>query len=123
MNPTASSPVHRNYVVAVVLTGLGIIAFSLWELFRQPPGLQWFVLAALALLTGSFTVKLPSLPAKISVSESFVFTSVLLFGPAAGTITVVLDALVISLWMRPEYRRPARVFFNASAPAIAIRSA
>ncbi len=96
---------------------------SLWQLSHQPPGFEWFVLAALTLLTGSFTVKLPSLPAKISVSETFVFTSVLLFGPAAGTITVVLDALVISLWMHPTHRTPTRVAFNATAPAIAIRFA
>ena len=50
------------------------------------------------LVSGSATIKLPSLPATISVSETFVFTSVLLFGPAAGTMTVALDALVISLW-------------------------
>jgi len=68
-------------------------------------------------------VRLPSLPAKISVSDTFVFTSVLLFGPAAGTITVVLDALVISFWMVKPRRRPLRVLFNATAPAIAIRFA
>jgi putative nucleotidyltransferase with HDIG domain len=52
-----------------------------------------------------------------------VFTSVLLFGPAGGTITVVLDALVISLWMKRAKRTPTRVLFNATASAIAIRVA
>jgi putative nucleotidyltransferase with HDIG domain len=93
----------------------------LWQLSANPPGWEWFLLAALTLLTGFFTVKLPSLPAKISVSETFVFTAALLFGPAAGTITVVLDALVISLWMHPAHRSVMRVVFNATAPAIAIR--
>jgi putative nucleotidyltransferase with HDIG domain len=87
----------------------------------DPPGLEWFILAALTLFTGSFTVKVPSLAARISVSETFIFTSVLLFGPAAGTVTVVLDALVISLWLDRTKRPAAKVLFNATAPAIAIR--
>lgn len=123
MNRTAKGPIRRHYVAAVIAIGVGIVLASLWQLYNSPPGGEWFILAALTLLTGSFTVKLPSLPAKISVSETFVFTSVLLFGPAAGTITVVLDALVISLWMRPEHRPPARLLFNSTAPAIAIRLA
>jgi hypothetical protein len=99
-----------------------VVAASVVEVTGRPPGLEWFVLAALTLLTGSFTVKLPSLPARLSVSETFVFTSVLLFGPAAGTLTVVLDALVISFWNARKHQG-LRVLFNATAPAIAIRAA
>ena len=75
---------------------LGTLAHSLYSLYSQPIGWNWFVLAGLTLLTGSATVKLPSVPATISISETFVFTSALLYGPAAGTLTVALDALVIS---------------------------
>jgi putative nucleotidyltransferase with HDIG domain len=119
--PTRKS--KRTYVGSVIATGAAVVGLSLWQLSHQAPGPEWFILAALTLFTGSFTVRLPSLPAKISVSETFVFTSVLLFGPAAGTITVVLDALVISLWMQPMHRSMVRVAFNATAPAIAIRVA
>jgi putative nucleotidyltransferase with HDIG domain len=96
------------------------VAWSLWQLSASPPAVEWFFLAALTLFTGSFTIKLPFIPAKISVSDTFVFTSALLFGPAAGTVTVVLDALVASLMMDRVQRTPVRVIFNATAPAIAI---
>jgi putative nucleotidyltransferase with HDIG domain len=46
-----------------------------------------------------------------------------LFGPAAGTITVVLDALVMSFWLKSEKRSLLKLLFNATAPAIAIRIA
>lgn len=121
MTNSTQRQIQQIYVLATAGVGLAIVALSLWQVVIRPPGLQWLVLAALTLFTGSFTVKLPSLPAKISVSDTFVFTSVLLFGPAAGTVTVVLDALVISLWM--PHQRPLRVLFNATAPAIAIRFA
>jgi putative nucleotidyltransferase with HDIG domain len=111
------------YVAGVIGVGVAVLGEAIGRLWTAPPGVEWFLLAALTLLTGSFTVKLPSLSAKISVSETFVFTSALLFGPPGGTITVVLDALVISLWMKREKRSPTRVLFNATAPAIAIRVA
>ncbi|HVZ24176.1 MAG TPA: hypothetical protein VG871_24055, partial [Vicinamibacterales bacterium] len=100
-----------------------MILDSLAAIVVHPPGLEWFVLAALTLFTGSFTVKLPSLPARVSVSEAFVFTSVFLFGPAAGTVTVVLDSLVASFWLSRDKRTALKVLFNVSAPAIGIRVA
>ncbi len=113
--------IRRNYVATVVACGLAVVLNSAWHVFNNPPSPEWLFLAALTLLTGSFTVRVPSLPAQLSVSETFVFTSVLMFGPAAGTLTVVLDALVISLWMRRQTL--PRLLFNFTAPAIAIRIA
>ncbi len=77
-------------------------------------------LAVLTFLSGSATLKLPSLPATISVSETFVFTSVLLFGASAGTLTVALDAFVISCW---SYRRGDpfyKIIFNLFALPLTI---
>jgi putative nucleotidyltransferase with HDIG domain len=78
------------------------------------------ILAALTLLTGSFTVKIPSVTARISVSEAFVFTAVLLFGPSVATLIVALDSFVISLWMQPNKRSTVRSLFNLAAVALAI---
>src|SRR4051812_41410858 len=87
------------YIGAVAACGIVVIVHAIQELYRSAISPQWFLLAALTLLSGSITVKLPSIPATISVSETFVFASVLLFGTAAGTITVTLDGLIISLWL------------------------
>jgi diguanylate cyclase (GGDEF)-like protein/putative nucleotidyltransferase with HDIG domain len=111
----------RIYVAAVVCAGLFTIAHSLYSLTQQQIGWRWTVLAILTLVSGSATVKLPSLPATISVSETFVFTSVLLFGPAAGTLTVALDALIISLWgHRTKRQPPYKSLFNVSALALTL---
>jgi MASE9 protein len=113
-------PVARAYVVAVVLLGTATVAHSVRDLYLHPLGRQWFVLAALTLLTGSFTVRVPSINASLSVSETFVFASVMLFGPSAGAMTVLLECLIIQFWMKPGGRLPHRVLFNTAAPAIAI---
>jgi putative nucleotidyltransferase with HDIG domain len=110
----------RTFILAVVMAGFVAIAHSVGALYSTPVTSQWFVLAALTLLTGSITIKLPSIPATISVSETFVFTSVLLFGTAAGTITVTLDALIISLWLRRSGLEFHKLLFNTTAPALSI---
>ena len=105
----------RGYIGAVACVGAGILAHSLYSLYSQPIGWNWFVLAGLTVLTGSATVKLPSVPATISISETFVFTSTLLYGPAAGTLTVALDALVISYTLARRGHPAYRLLFNIFA--------
>jgi putative nucleotidyltransferase with HDIG domain len=108
----------RTYVSAVILLGFTVITSSVFELVQAPVSSQWLVLAALTLISGSATVKLPSVPASISISEVFVFAAVLLYGPAAGTLTVALDGLVISYWIAKRRKEPYRALFNMSAPAV-----
>ena len=105
----------RGYVSVVVLAGMLILGHSIYSLYAEPISWNWFVLALLTLLTGSATVKLPSVPATISISETFVFTSALLYGPAAGTLTVALDALVISLSLAYKGHPAYRLVFNIFA--------
>lgn len=108
------------FVSAVVVSGFLAIAHSVYALRFTPVTSQWFVLAALTLLSGSITIKLPGIDASISVSETFVFTSVLLFGTAAGTITVALDGLIISLWLWRKGIGLHKLLFNTTAPALSI---
>src|SRR3954469_17407389 len=117
---SALSPPARLYVTGVVACGVTVVGFCVIQLFLHPVPYQWFLLAALTLLSGSATVQLPSSHASISISEVFVFIAVLLYGPAAGTVMVALDGLVISFWMakrRPEWYR---ALFNMAAPALSI---
>src|SRR5215212_10980411 len=106
------------YLWSVIAAGFTVIGLSIHGLYAEPIGNQWFILAALTLISGSATVTLPSSYASISSSETFVFTAVLLYGPAAGTIIVALDGLVISFWISKRYNEPHRALFNMSAPAV-----
>src|SRR5688572_16538529 len=110
----------RLFVGIIVASGFLAIAHSVYALRYTPVTSQWFVLAALTLLSGSITIKLPGIDASISVSETFVFTSVLLFGTAAGTIIVTLDGLIISLWLWRKGIGLHKLLFNMAAPALSI---
>src|SRR5690349_7467921 len=109
MNPqTSLSRTGYLYVATVITFGLAATMYSAFELVVHPVSNQWLILAALTLLTGSFSIKVPSVAARISVSDAFVFASVLLFGPSPATVIVAADCLVISLWLRHELRSPLR---------------
>lgn len=108
----------RAFITAVIIGGFLTVAWSARTLAVHPVGYQWFLLAALTLVSGSATVKLPSVPASISISETFVFAAVLLYGPSAGTLIVALDGLVISFWISKRRQEPYRALFNMSAPAV-----
>ncbi len=108
----------RVYVWAVIAAGFAVVGGSIYQMYVEPIGNQWFILAALTLISGSATVRLPSTPASISISETFVFTAVLLYGPAAGTLIVALDGLVGSFWISKRYQEIHRALFNMSAPSV-----
>src|SRR3954462_4725425 len=110
----------RLYLLSVICAGLMVVVYSFYSFYARPVGYEWFVWAGLTLLSGSFTIKVPTIPARLSVSETFVFAAVLMFGPAAATIVVALDSLIISLWSHRTSRRGVRVLFNLSAPTVAV---
>jgi putative nucleotidyltransferase with HDIG domain len=110
----------RIYLSAIIGSGAITIVYSIGALVQQPVGWDWLVLAALTLLTGSASIKLPSVSARLSVSEAFVFAAVLLFGMHVATVIVALDSLILTSWLRRPSRSALRVMFNMAAGTLAI---
>ena len=109
------SPGAKSYIAVAVVAGAATVTESAYRMYVNPIGWDWTVLALLTLVSGSATVRLPSLPVTLSVSETFVFTSTLLFGPASGTLIVALDALVISIWSYRKRQTLFKAVFNVCA--------
>lgn len=114
------SRVGRLYLCAVIGAGTLAITYSTLVLVEQPAGWDWLILAALVVLSGSFSIKVPSVSARLSVSEAFVFAAVLLFGPHVGTVIVALDSLILTSWLRRSSRSALRAVFNMASGALAI---
>ncbi len=123
MSTSRFSPAGRTYIWGVILTGLAIIIWSLYAVYADGTSARWLVFAALTAISSSAGVGLIAVPASLSVSDTFVFAALLLYGPAAGTLTVAIDGLVASSCMSKATRRPDRMLFNVSAPTIAVWSA
>jgi putative nucleotidyltransferase with HDIG domain len=114
------SPYGYAYISAIICLGVGAIAYSVTSLLLRPPSGEWLFLAGLTFLTGSFSVKIPSVEARITVSEAFVFIAVLLFGPSVATVIVALDCFVMSFWLKNARLSKLRYLFNLSAVALSI---
>jgi putative nucleotidyltransferase with HDIG domain len=110
----------RLYIATVVAVGTYVIGSSAIDLVVHPTGIEWMYLAGLTFLTGSFSIKLPSISARISVSETFVFAAVLLFGPSASTVIVAFDTFILTSWSHGGDRPRVRAMFNVSAGSTAI---
>jgi putative nucleotidyltransferase with HDIG domain len=118
------SPRTQAYVFVILALGLVTVGLSTAELISRPLAWheRWLSLAALTFISGWLSVKLPSVSASISISETFVFAGTLLFGPSVGTVLVVLDALVLctkEAWVRRRLRWQ-QVIFNMAAPPLSI---
>jgi putative nucleotidyltransferase with HDIG domain len=87
----------RALVGAVGLAGALVAAYSVASIASAHVPRGWIGFSALTLVSGLFTLKIPSIKARLSVSEIFAFSCVLLYGPELGTITVTVDALFLSL--------------------------
>lgn len=68
--------------------------------------------AALTFVSGRITLVVPGVEATFTVSEIFAFTSVLLFGPEAGAVTLALDCLVLAWHRRMGLEKAAFNFAN-----------
>ncbi len=111
------SPRGQLYVACIIAAGAAALGHTSLTLLRTPAPAEWLLLAALTLLSGSFTIKVPSIPARLSVTETLVFTCVLLFGAAPATVTMALDGLIISLYRRYCLQR---TLFNTAEAALSM---
>ena len=103
-----------------VVTGTGCLAL-LYSISRLDLSLfdsRFAVLVTMALvLTSGITVPIPRFSSQISVSDSFVFLVLLLYGAPAAIIVGAIDAFLSSLRFS---RKPKILTFNSASAAVSI---
>ncbi|MEK6629351.1 MAG: HD domain-containing phosphohydrolase, partial [Acidobacteriota bacterium] len=109
---------HDVFVGLVFVAGLAALVDAVRTLASAPMSYQWIVLAALVAASGWFAVKVPSLNATLSISETFLFSLVMGFGGAPAVVAVALDGLTVSLFRRRRNLR--HVLFNLGEPSLSI---
>src|SRR5688572_15832433 len=105
----------QRYVRVVACIGALAILESLVALKTTSHSYEWLLFALLAVLSGSFSMKIASISASVTVSDTFFITTALLFGPAPATLAIALDTVVVS--MRRGHARE-RVAFNTATVAL-----
>ena len=107
----------RLWILAVQVVGAAVLIQSGIELQTSPHRWEWLIFAALAALTGSFSLKIGSVSASVTISDTFFITTALLFGAAPATLAIALGTAVSS-WRRARAR--PRITFNTGACAFAM---
>jgi signal transduction histidine kinase/CheY-like chemotaxis protein len=106
------------FVTAVTACGVLVLVRALVTVQDAHFTIYFLPLVLLTVMSGRFAIPVPGRLATVSISEVFVFTTLLLFGPAAATLTVALDGVWMSF--RQRDRRVYRTLFNVTEPAISI---
>lgn len=123
-SPPRSDPpwTSRLYIGAVVIAGLAVSVSSIQALIVSPPPGDWYWLTLLTLISGLLSVKFQAVGARYSVSETFVMWGTLVYGPAVGTVLVLLDASVLSgkIWHSRRKLDWTRTQFNLAAPPLSL---
>jgi putative nucleotidyltransferase with HDIG domain len=110
----------RLYVSLVIVLGTVVLVDSVGRLYHAPPPTDWWLLLGLTILSGTAVLRIPSTDINFSISDVFTLTSAVVFGPAAGVVTVTVDCLAISHRLARKRLPVERVLFNAAAPPLAM---
>src|SRR4026209_76470 len=106
------------FLWVVVVSGSLAFIYSAFQIDLRHFDSHFAVLVAMALLlTSRITIPLPRYSSQISVSDTFVFLVLLLYGSAAAVVVGALEAFLSSLYFS---RRPLTRMFNWGSAAFSI---
>ena len=86
----------RAYVLAVIALGGGLILSSMIELALETTTPYWVKVAALALFSAPLAIRVPSIRATVTVTETFVFAAALLCCSCVVWLVPNLDNLTVA---------------------------
>lgn len=99
-------------VVATI--GVAIVAFSAYTLPLTPIDRRFLILSLAMLIGSRITIEIPRAKGHISVSDTFVFLALLLFGGQAAVLLAAIEAVASS---RRFSKKPSVAVFNAGVMA------
>lgn len=114
--PTMSrTRISQMYFLAVIAAGASVLAFSFAHLTRDQLDIRFLLLAVFTVLIGPrLCIPIPRVKAHISVSDTFIFLSLLLFGGEAAIMLATVEAVCASVRIG---RLKRTHFFNAAVMA------
>jgi diguanylate cyclase (GGDEF)-like protein/PAS domain S-box-containing protein len=111
------SRINQIYVWLVIAAGAVVTVYSAARLTRDQIDIRFMLLALVTVVIGSrLSIPIPRVKAHISVSDTFLFLSILLFGGEAAVLLAATEAICSSV--RISTKRQTHLF-NASVMACA----
>jgi diguanylate cyclase (GGDEF)-like protein len=108
----------KRYMWLMVAAGAAIFSYSCYTLPYQQLDFRFLLLFSLTLgISSGIGIRVPRVNTTITVADTFVFLTLLLYGPEAAVIVAAADGLSSGLRIS---KRLITVLFNAAATTIAI---
>ena len=102
----------------VVACGIAVVALALYRVIEHEIPAIWILLALLAGIAGSFSLKIPGINGRVSAGDTITCLSILMFGPCSGALTAAIDAVVGSMRCKTSSRRLQFALYNCSNSAL-----
>lgn len=117
-----SSNIYKWYIGAVIAVGSVIILYSTWQLPFDKLDRPFIILAIITILLSSrLTVQIPRINGHISVSDTLIFLTLLLYGGEAAILVATAEGFATSLLLLPRSIKISKItiVFNAMMLACA----
>lgn len=106
----------KGFIAGTTLLGLAVVVYSLYYSLWYAKT-SWLILAALVALASYFPIQIPAAKEKrqslsASVSDIFIFSAILFYGPEVAAVMASCDALTINL--RSRVSRFYKRLFNVA---------
>ncbi len=105
----------RPFMWAVVALGVGALLFSAATLPVARLDVRFLLLGVLVCISSHVAVRIPRVSGRITVSDTLIFLTLLLYGGAAAVLLSALEGVYASLRIS---RKPVTILFNAAVLAV-----
>ncbi|HEX7177690.1 MAG TPA: ATP-binding protein [Pyrinomonadaceae bacterium] len=107
----------NRYMWAIIAGGAGVLAVSAYRLSPALLDVKFGVLAVITIVVSSrLSSKIPRLSSHITVSDTFIFLTMMLYGGEAAVLLAAVEGLCSSLRVN---KRPFTTLFNSAVMACA----
>jgi signal transduction histidine kinase/CheY-like chemotaxis protein len=103
------------YMWSLVTAGAAIVLVSLYELPFRDLDARFFFLCLMVMASSLVAIRIPRVSGRITVADTFVFVTLLLFGGAAAILVSALEGVAATLIIS---KRPRTILFNSAILAI-----
>ena len=99
------------YMWSLVIAGAAIVLASIYSLPFRDLDARFFFLALMVMASSLVAIRIPRVSGRITVADTFVFLTMLLYGGAAAILMSALEGIAATLIIS---KRPRTILFNSA---------
>jgi diguanylate cyclase (GGDEF)-like protein/putative nucleotidyltransferase with HDIG domain len=115
------NPASKGFIAAVTAAGLLVFAFALFRVGTSPVNPEWLLMSLLTLLVISrIHLQIPKISTTATLSDTFVYVSMFLYGVYPSVLLAGADALMCSVFSPNHTNKRKVVPFNVGVMSLSI---